>query len=119
MRIQKLILENFRCFEHIEVDFHSKLTVIVGENGSGKTSVMEAAAIAVSAMFVKMDGLSGRNIDKTQAHLKAFSIGSAKDVQPRYPVTVKAWAVTGGETLAWPGVSINPQEIRRLLTRNV
>ena len=97
MYIQNLVLHNFKCFENIELDFHPKLTVIVGANGSGKTSIMEGAAIAISTLFVKMDGLSGRSIDKSQAHLKAFSIGSTKDVQPQYPVTVKASAVIGNE----------------------
>lgn len=101
MYIQKLTLQNFKCFDNIDIEFHPNLTVIVGENGSGKTSIMEGAAIAVSTMFVKMDGLSARSIDKGQAHLKAFSIGSTKDVQPQYPVTVKASAVTKSETIHW------------------
>lgn len=93
MYIKTLTLQNFKGFDNIELDFHPNLSVIVGANGSGKTSVMEGAAIALSAMFVKMDGLSGRRIDKSQAHLKAFEMGSTKDVQPQYPVTVKASAV--------------------------
>lgn len=101
MYIQKLTLQNFKCFDNIDMEFHPNLTVIVGENGSGKTSIMEGAAIAVSTMFVKMDGLSARSIDKSQAHLKAFSIGSTKDVQPQYPVTVKASAVTKSEIIQW------------------
>ena len=83
------------------MDFHPNLSVIVGANGSGKTSVMEGAAIALSAMFVKMDGLSGRRIDKSQAHLKAFEMGSTKDVQPQYPVTVKASAVLNSGIIEW------------------
>ena len=57
MYIQNLVLHNFKCFENIELDFHPNLTVIVGANGSGKTSIMEGAAIAISALFVKMDGI--------------------------------------------------------------
>ena len=101
MHIQNLTLQNFKCFENLKLDFHPKLTVIVGANGSGKTSIMEGAAIAISALFVKMDGLSGRSIDKSQAHLKAFSIGSTKDVQPQYPVTVKASSVIGKKEVLW------------------
>ena len=101
MYIQNLELHNFKCFENIELDFHPKLTVIVGANGSGKTSIMEGAAIAISTLFVKMDGLSGRSIDKSQAHLKSFSVGSTKDVQQQYPVTVKASAVIKNEKLTW------------------
>ena len=101
MYIKNLTLQNFKCFENLELDFHPKLTVIVGANGSGKTSILEGAAIAISTLFVKMDGLSGRSIDKTQARLKAFSVGSTKDVQPQYPVTVKASAVIDNKESTW------------------
>tara|TARA_Y100000748_G_scaffold206186_1_gene172628 strand:+ start:1308 stop:2378 length:1071 start_codon:yes stop_codon:yes gene_type:complete len=33
---------NFRCFADIELDFDQKYNLIYGENGSGKTSVLEA-----------------------------------------------------------------------------
>lgn len=82
MHIQKLVLKNFRCFENLDIKLHPNLAVIVGANGSGKTSIMEGAAIAVSTIFVKMDGLYSRRIDKNQVRLKAFSVGSTKDVQP-------------------------------------
>lgn len=92
MFLTNLKLHNFRCFENLEINFHPHLTVIVGSNGAGKTSVLEGAAIALSSMFVKMDGLNSRKIEKTQAHLKSFSIGSTKDVQAQYPVEITASA---------------------------
>lgn len=47
MYLKKLILHNFKCFEEIDIDFDEKLTVIVGSNGAGKTSILEGAAIAI------------------------------------------------------------------------
>lgn len=101
MHIQKLSLQNFKGFDQIELEFHPDLTVLVGANGSGKTSIMEGIAIALSTLFVKMDGLSARSIDKSQARLKTFSIGSTKDIQPQYPVTVKAAAEITSEIIQW------------------
>lgn len=101
MQIRELTLQNFRCFDQLTLEFHPNLSVIVGANGSGKTSILEGVAIALSTMFVKMDGLSGRRIDKSQAHLKAFALGSTKDVQPQYPVTVRAVAAVGNTKLTW------------------
>lgn len=42
MKIQSLQLKNFRCFADVTVNFHDKLTVLVGVNGSGKTSILDA-----------------------------------------------------------------------------
>jgi predicted ATP-binding protein involved in virulence len=92
MILKKLQLKNFRSFNDIEIAFHDKLSVIVGVNGAGKTSIMEGVAIAISSMFVKMDGLTARKINKDQAHLKTYTVGSTKDVQAQYPVIVSAEA---------------------------
>lgn len=101
MYLKKLILHNFRCFEEIEIDFDKKLTVIVGSNGAGKTSILEGAAIAISTMFMSVDGASSKTIDKLQAHLKAFTVGSTSDVQPQYPVNIKAEAIDGKNDIHW------------------
>ena len=45
MYISKLILENFRKYEKLEVKFNSNLNVLVGENNSGKTAIIDAIRI--------------------------------------------------------------------------
>ena len=47
MVIKKLLLTNYRCFENLEVEFNEKLSVIVGANGAGKTTVLEGASVAL------------------------------------------------------------------------
>jgi len=47
--LQNLKLENFRCFDSLEVEFDRYLTVLVADNGVGKTTVLDAAGIALSA----------------------------------------------------------------------
>lgn len=101
MYLKKISLQNFKCFEQLDVDFQKNLTVIVGANGAGKTSVLEAAAIAVSTLFVSMNGPKGIGIDKTQAHLKAYAIGSLNDIQAQYPVKISATAMIDGEEVFW------------------
>ena len=94
MHIQKLVLKNFRCFENLDIKLHPNLAVIVGANGSGKHPLWREQQLQSITIFVKMDGLYSRRIDKNQVRLKAFSVGSTKDVQPQYPVTVQAEAMT-------------------------
>ena len=47
MKLTKLNLDNFRCFEHLEIDLHPELTVLVAENGQGKSSVLDALRISL------------------------------------------------------------------------
>lgn len=48
--IKKLTIENYKCFENEPIDFHvpdgenegSGLNILIGENGNGKTTILEA-----------------------------------------------------------------------------
>lgn len=42
MSVAKLITQNFRNLNSVAIDFHSELNFFVGENGSGKSSLLEA-----------------------------------------------------------------------------
>src|SRR5206468_653839 len=42
MKLHTLDLKDFRGFEASQLTFHPSLTVLVGINGSGKTSVLDA-----------------------------------------------------------------------------
>ena len=47
MRLSKVVLSNFRCFSSLKVDLHPEMTVLVAENGQGKSSVLDAVRIAL------------------------------------------------------------------------
>jgi predicted ATP-binding protein involved in virulence len=47
VKLDRLVLENFRCFERLRLDLHPKMTVLVAENGQGKSSLLDAIRIAL------------------------------------------------------------------------
>jgi len=52
MKITKLTLENFRLFEKLELPFpNSNFIVFIGENGSGKSAILDAIAIGLSNIY--------------------------------------------------------------------
>ena len=53
MIIKDIRLDNFRCHEGYRLDFEKQTTQILGENGSGKTSVLEAIYVAVQGKSFK------------------------------------------------------------------
>lgn len=101
MIIESIVLKNYRCFEEIKVDFHEKLTVIVGDNGSGKTSILEGITVSLGTMFTGLDGQVGVSIYKKDARLKAYLMGESEDIQPQYPVEITARGDVDGQTITW------------------
>ena len=101
MKIKKVTLKNYKCFEKIEVDFHDKLTVIVGNNGSGKSSILDGVAVSLGTMFTGFDGLNGVSISQRDAHLKAYQMGESEDIQAQYPVEITAEGVIDAKEVVW------------------
>lgn len=101
MFLKSLVLHNFRCFSSMEVNFKNRLTVLVGNNGSGKSTVLEAAAIAAGTLTSAMDGLTNYGIKKSDAHYKCFDLGSNVDVQPQFPVEITASGKVDGKVISW------------------
>ncbi|MCM1121209.1 MAG: AAA family ATPase [Eubacterium sp.] len=101
MRINNITLKNYKCFGEFEMDFHERLTVIVGGNGSGKTSILEGLAVSLGTMFTGFDGISGVSIQKKDVHLKAYQMGESEDVQPQYPVEISAVGNIDDKMITW------------------
>lgn len=64
MRIDKITLQNFRCFEQLEVEFLPNFNVIIGNNGTGKSSLLKALKIALNFFINEIDKREELNIDK-------------------------------------------------------
>ncbi len=60
MKIEKLELNNFRCFEHINFELHPRMNVMVGINGTGKTALLEAIRIFIGAIFCELDKIENK-----------------------------------------------------------
>ena len=51
MILKKITIENFRCFKNYEVDITPGITVFIGKNGAGKTSLLNAIRNGLSVFF--------------------------------------------------------------------
>src|SRR3989344_1959534 len=55
MQIDSLALTNWRNFSSYKINFDSKLTAIVGKNGSGKSNILEAVAMLSGIRPVRVE----------------------------------------------------------------
>lgn len=82
MHLNKITLNNFRCFEHLDLDLHPRLTVLVAENGGGKTAILDGIAIGLSPVLRYLSSanqrLSGPGIEDTDFRLKTVVSGKGK-----------------------------------------
>lgn len=65
MVLKKLCISNFKMFEYLELFFEPGFNLLLGDNGVGKTTILEAASVALSGFFIGMEDVSARNIFKS------------------------------------------------------
>ena len=51
MKLEKVIIENYRAIERLELPLHPQLTVLHGDNGHGKTSVLNGIGVGLGSIM--------------------------------------------------------------------
>lgn len=99
MQIDRLQLKNFRCYDELDIDFEPKLTVIVGENGKGKTAIFDALAIGLEP-YLRCFEISGRHISAKDVRRVPVYKDDGKHIEAmcnQYPVEVNLEGRVHGE----------------------
>ena len=114
--IKKVSLRNFRCYDEFSLDCRRPTTLIVGENGSGKTSILEAIYLALRGKSFKgVDGeIKKRNADFYRAEIE---LGDARSIIIRFDGSKKSFEVDGHKSLRlakkdkYPVVLFEPDDL--------
>jgi predicted ATP-binding protein involved in virulence len=101
MRIDSLLLENFKGFQRRELTFHPQFNLVVGENGTGKTSLLDALAVAVGSWFLGVDGVDTRHIYPHEVRLQAFPSEAGTHWEGQYPCFIEASGSIGHAPTIW------------------
>lgn len=88
MRVHKLRVKNFRCFENLEMQFHPKCNLLIGNNGAGKSTILDGLAIGLGAYLSGFDGIRSNSVSSKDAHYKMFTAGSRIESQEQFPVEI-------------------------------
>lgn len=101
MKINEITIKNFRGFEDFYAELNPNLTVFIGNNGSGKSTVLDAISISIGTFFSGLDGVPGTGINKDDVTCKSFDMGTVIDLQHQYPSVITAKGDVGGEIMEW------------------
>ncbi len=104
MRLSALQLQNYRGHADLRVEFPALFNVIVGVNGSGKTSLLKAACEALSGVVQPMQLSHGRYQalhDANAIRLHTTVIAGRYRFESQFPVRVGAVGSAFGTDCVW------------------
>lgn len=102
MRVDRLNLRNFMGYAAAhDLDFDARFILLAGENGAGKTSLLEAMADALGIWHATVPGYGLRNI--SEDHIRRAWVGSngATSLEKQFPVEAAVEGEIDGRKLRW------------------
>ena len=109
MRIDRLTLKHFKGFKSKEFPFHPEFNLLIGKNGTGKTSALDALSVAVGSWFLGIQGAS-RHIFSSEVELSLIPVSLHINQQEsvtettwenRFPCEVLAHGMVQGQSIKW------------------
>lgn len=102
MRINQLVLQNFRRYELARFQFHPQFTVLIGNNGAGKTTVLDALAMLMNTYFQGSRLATGGGTIKDDDARAVYTHKQGQVFRERMDeVALEATADVAGSALVW------------------
>jgi len=93
MRIESAQIRNFKGIEELDLNLNSQLNIFIGDNGSGKTAVLEALITAAGSLFIGVRDVSTKAILNNEI---AF-----RNEEYQFPVEIKATGIVNHQQVNW------------------
>jgi predicted ATP-binding protein involved in virulence len=119
MRVEKLELSNFRALQHYEREFDEHFNVVIGVNGIGKTSILDALAVQLSRVLPRATPAQGGHRRCWQSDVRSGS----DSLTIRLRLQLGGQAVSVGMTdtsdphRKWPQEELPRRELRDIASR--
>jgi predicted ATP-binding protein involved in virulence len=97
MQINKIQLKNFKGFYEKEFNFNPQFNILIGDNGTGKTAILDALAVSVGSYLLPIHSAQARSIYPED--VRRIDFGDS--LEPQLPVIVNAVGECEGKTIKW------------------
>ena len=104
MRLDSIVLKNYRCFRELPVTFRPGFNVIAGVNGSGKTSILKGVREALTGLTSYMPIPYGHFVplgEPNAARIQSTASAGRYRFEDKFPVDVAAIGEAFGRSVEW------------------
>jgi predicted ATP-binding protein involved in virulence len=102
MQISHLTIKNFNGFDSREINFHPRFNLLAGDNAAGKSSVLDALAVAVGSWFLGIHGFEkGPGIDPEEVRVVAHRHQDSYTFEKQFISRIECNGVVMGQNIIW------------------
>ncbi len=102
MQIEQIGIKNFKAAKDIKIEFSPGVNLLIGDNGVGKTSILEAITVALFGMLRGVKGVPVRKISLDDIRFSFNKRGDASsEIHYETPVEITCRMKAEGQEFYW------------------
>ena len=101
MYLRQVTIENFRAIQEMTLDLQPGINLLIGDNGVGKTTVLEAIVAGLGACFKDIPVANAISIKSEDVRQELQVVDDSPSIKYHTPVRISCEAQIGGETYTW------------------
>lgn len=102
MQFERVAIQNFKSIRDMEIEFAPGVNLLIGDNGVGKTSILEALTVALGGYLEGITGVSTKGIKQNDVRIERSQVADASMlVQYATPVEIQSQVRIGDVSYVW------------------
>lgn len=99
MYFKSIDIKNFKAVDEMRIEFRPGVNLLTGDNGVGKTAILEAMIVALGGFFSGIKGVSAQGILQTDVRFAKKSLaGASSNIQYFHPTSIDTVIDCGQES---------------------
>lgn len=120
MFIDEIEIENFKVISNMKLKLKPGVNVLIGDNGVGKTSILEAIVVALGGFLNGVTGVSAKNVLLSDVRIDTMNIGGASTSIKYYtPVRIECNLNVDEQTYKWARIREDESSNRKTKTEKI
>jgi len=120
--VNNVQIQNYKAIKDMQIAFSPGVNLLIGDNGVGKTSVLDALSVALGAFLSDVPHVTVRGIQQSDIRIEMKRIaGASSIIEYRTPTVIECEMEVDGRAFRWARTrdGISPEYKTKIVNRDI